>query len=62
MNMQFSESQARLLSTQLRLRIEELEREAARTDRRDLQHAMAGEIEELKDVLARVNVALGSDK
>jgi hypothetical protein len=58
MNLELSESQTRLLRKQLAVRIDELEKEAARTDRHDLQHAAALEIDKLKEVLARIDSAL----
>ena len=60
MNVELSESQARLLGKQLELRIDELEKEAARTDRHDLQHALATDIDRLKEILARVDSVLRS--
>jgi hypothetical protein len=58
MNVELSESQARLLRKQLGMRIDELEKEAARTDRHDLQHALAVDIDRLKEILAHVDSAL----
>jgi hypothetical protein len=58
MNLELSESQARLLKKQLGIRIDELEKEAARTDRHDLQHAAALEIDRLKEVFVRLEEAL----
>jgi hypothetical protein len=58
MNVELSESQARLLKKQLEVRVDELEKEAARTDRHDLQHALALDIDRLKEILARVDSAL----
>ena len=58
MNVELSESQARLLRKQLGMRIDELEKEAARTDRHDMQHALALDIDRLKEVLARVESGL----
>jgi hypothetical protein len=58
MNVELSERQARLLKTQLETRIDELEKEAARTDRHDLQHALAGDVDALKEVLGRVDAVL----
>jgi len=58
MNVELSESQARLLKKQLEVRIDELEKEAARTDRHDMQHALAVDVDRLKEILARVDSAL----
>ena len=58
MNVELSESQARLLKKQLEVRVDELEKEAARTDRHDLQHALALDIDRLKEILARVESGL----
>jgi hypothetical protein len=58
MNVELSESQARFLKKHLELRIDELEKEAARTDRHDLQHALAVDIDRLKEILARVDSVL----
>ncbi len=58
MNVELSESQARFLKKHLELRIDELEKEAARTDRHDLQHALAVDVERLKEILARVDSVL----
>ncbi|HEX8795333.1 MAG TPA: hypothetical protein VF765_30500 [Polyangiaceae bacterium] len=58
MNVELSESQARFLKKHLELRVDELEKEAARTDRHDLQHALAVDIERLKEILARVEDTL----
>lgn len=58
MNVELSESHARFLKKHLELRIDELEKEAARTDRHDLQHALAMDIERLKEILGRVDSAL----
>jgi hypothetical protein len=58
MYVELSEGQARLLGKQLEDRIEELEKEAARTDRHDLQHALALDIDRLKEILARVDSGL----
>ena len=54
MNVELNETQARFLKNQLELRIDELEKEAARTDRHDLQHALAGDVDLLKDVVRRL--------
>lgn len=51
---ELSNSQAGLLHTQLRLRIEELEKEAAHTDRVDLQHALARDVDRLKEILGLI--------
>lgn len=58
MNVELSESQARFLEMHLERRIDELEKEAARTDRHDLQHALAIDVERLKEILGRVEAAL----
>lgn len=58
MNVELSESQARFLEKHLERRIDELEKEAARTDVHDLQHALAMDVERLKEILGRVEVAL----
>jgi hypothetical protein len=58
MNLELSERQARLLRTQLERHIDELEKEAARTDRHDLQHALANDVDALKEVLGRVDDVL----
>ena len=58
MNVELSESQARFLRKHLEQRIDELEKEAARTDRHDLQHALAVDIDRLKEILARVDSVL----
>lgn len=58
MNVELSEGQARFLKKHLELRIDELEKEAARTDRHDLQHALAADVDRLKEILARVDSGL----
>jgi hypothetical protein len=58
MYVELSEGQARLLKEQLEDRVDELEKEAARTDRHDLQHALALDIDRLKEILARVESGL----
>jgi hypothetical protein len=58
MYVELSEGQARLLKKQLEVRIDELEKEAARTDRHDMQHALALDIDRLTEVLARVESGL----
>jgi chromosomal replication initiation ATPase DnaA len=58
MNVELSESQARFLEKHIERRIDELEKEAARTDRHDLQHALATDVERLKEILGRVEAAL----
>ncbi len=58
MNVELNEREAQVLRAQLERHIDELEREAARTDRRELQHALAGDVDCLKKVLDRVDSAL----
>jgi hypothetical protein len=58
MKIELNERQARLLKTQLERRIDALEKEAARTDRHDLQHALALDVDGLKDVLGRIDAEL----
>jgi hypothetical protein len=57
-NIDLNERQARLLEKHLERRIDELEKEAARTDRHDLQHALATDVEHLKEILGRVEAAM----
>jgi hypothetical protein len=61
MNVELSESQARFLKKHLEWRIDELGKEAARTDRHDLQHALAVDIDRLKEILARVDSVLRTE-
>lgn len=58
MNVELSESQARFLKKHLEVRIDELEKEAAHTDRHDLQHALALDIDRLKEILGRVDAVI----
>lgn len=58
MNVELSESQARLLKKHLERRVDELEKEAAHTDRHDLQHALAGDIDRLREILDRIDSGL----
>lgn len=58
MNLELSESQARFLKNHLELRIDALEKEAARTDRHDLQHALATDVDRLKEILGRIDAIL----
>ena len=58
MNVELSETQARYLKKQLETRLDELEKEAARTDRHDLQHALAGDVDRLREILTLLEAAI----
>jgi hypothetical protein len=60
MNVELSEGQARLLRAQLERRIGELEKEAAYTEKHEMQHALALDVNALKEVLARVDASLAA--
>ena len=57
MNLELTDAQVRVLRSQLTARMEELEKEAARTDRHDLQRALAKDVSELRDVLSYITRA-----
>jgi len=59
MNLDLSLDEARLLRTQLDRRISELDGELVRTDKHDLQHALARDIDTLRAVAARLDALLG---
>jgi hypothetical protein len=57
MNLALTSQEGSLLKTQLDARLEELERDLVRTDKPDLQHALARDVEMLRKIeerLARV--------
>ena len=54
MNLELTEAQVHVLRCQLTARMEELEREAARTDLHELQHALAQDVCALREVLVRL--------
>lgn len=54
MHLQLSAAEAKLLATHLGRHVEHLDRELVRTDKRDLQHALAQEIESLRAIVARI--------
>jgi hypothetical protein len=58
--LELSPVEAEFLAAQLRRHIEEVEREAARTDKRQLQHALAGDVDALKVILDRLSRTLQS--
>jgi hypothetical protein len=57
MTFELTDAQVRVLRCQLTARMEELEKEAARTDRHDLQRALAKDVSELRDVLTHITRA-----
>lgn len=62
MHVELNEGQARLLRSQLARRIEELEHEAARTEKHEMQHALALDVDALKQVLDRVDAGLADQR
>jgi hypothetical protein len=60
MHVELNEGQVRLLRAQLEHRIEELEKEAAHTEKHQMQHALALDVDALKEVLGRVDASLAS--
>jgi hypothetical protein len=62
MHVELSEGQARLLRSQLVRRIEELENEAAHTEKHEMQHALALDVDALKEVLGRVDASLSDQR
>jgi hypothetical protein len=59
MTLDLSLDEARLLRTQLQRRIAELDGELVRTDKHELQHALALDIEKLRAVAARLEKLTG---
>ena len=58
LNLELTAAEAQLLVTHLGRQIEHLDRDLVRTDKHELQHALAREIETLQAILARLR-ALG---
>ena len=55
LKLQLSDDEARLLASHLERHLRRLEAELVHTDRRDLRHALAAEIAELRAVAGRVS-------
>lgn len=55
MNLELSPQDAKLLRTHLARHLEECEKELVRTDKHELQHALAMELERLRAVLDRLD-------
>lgn len=57
--LELSDSETQLLATHLARHVEHLDAELVRTDKHDLQHALAREVDELRALLRRLQVASG---
>ncbi len=55
MNLELSPQEAKLLRTHLARHLEVVENELVRTDKRELQHALAAELERLRALLQRID-------
>jgi hypothetical protein len=54
MKLELSTHEAALLKTELGRRIQELDRDLVRTDKHELQHALARDIDELRSIEVRL--------
>lgn len=55
MNLEISPQEAQLLRTHLRRHVESVEQELVHTDKAELQHALARELENLRALLQRID-------
>jgi hypothetical protein len=55
MNLEISPQEAQLLRTHLARHLEDVERELVRTDKAELQHSIARELEKLRVLLQRLD-------
>ena len=55
MNLEISEQEAQLLRTHLAHHLDSVERDLVRTDKAELQHSLARELEKLRLVLKRLD-------
>ena len=55
MNLEISPQEAQLLRTHLRRHVEHVENELVRTDKAELQHSLAKELENLRALLQRID-------
>ena len=56
MNLEISPQEAQLLRTHLRRHVENVEHELVRTDKSELQHSLARELENLRARLQRIDM------
>jgi maltooligosyltrehalose synthase len=55
MNLEISTQDAQLLRNHLARHVQDVENELVRTDKHELQHALAGELERLRALLQRID-------
>ena len=58
--LELTESETRLLATHLERHLEHLDAELVRTDKHELQHALAREIEVLRSIVGRLAAGRGA--
>jgi hypothetical protein len=60
MNLTLTEDEARFLKQQLLREIKEVDRELVRTDKHDLQHAIARDADKLRVIASRIDQLLAA--